>query len=164
VTTGLGADELVRSFEADHDDFNAIMTKALADRLAEAFAEKLHQQARRDWGFGQQEALTAEDLVEEKYQGIRPAPGYPACPDHTEKAALWNLLDAQKSAGITLTESFAMHPAASVSGWYFGHPDASYFAVDMLTRDQVEAYAARKGMLMAEMERWLAPNLSYESA
>ncbi len=164
VTTGLGVDELVRSFESDHDDYNAIMTKALADRLAEAFAEKLHQQARGDWGFGLQEKLTAEDLVQEKYQGIRPAPGYPACPDHTEKALLWNLLDAEKSTGITLTESFAMHPAAAVSGWYFGHPEASYFAVDMLTRDQVEAYAARKGMLIAEMERWLSPNLAYESA
>jgi 5-methyltetrahydrofolate--homocysteine methyltransferase len=164
VTTGLGVDELVRAFEADHDDYNAIMAKALADRLAEAFAEKLHQQARRDWGFGLQENLSADDLVNEKYQGIRPAPGYPACPDHTEKALLWQLLDAEKSAGIALTESFAMSPAASVSGWYFGHPEASYFAVDMLTRDQIEAYALRKGMLLSEAERWLASNLSYESA
>jgi 5-methyltetrahydrofolate--homocysteine methyltransferase len=164
VTAGLGVDELVRSFEAEHDDYNAILAKALADRLAEALAEKLHQQARRDWGFGLQENLSGEDLIEEKYQGIRPAPGYPACPDHTEKATLWKLLEAEKATGITLTESFAMHPAASVSGWYFGHPDASYFAVDMISRDQVEAYAARKGMLTAEAERWLAPNLSYESA
>jgi 5-methyltetrahydrofolate--homocysteine methyltransferase len=164
VTTGIGTDELVRAFEADHDDYNAIMTKALADRLAEAFAEKLHQQARRDWGFGNQENLSYDDLVEEKYQGIRPAPGYPACPDHTEKALLWQLLDAEKATGIQLTESFAMSPAASVSGWYFGHPEASYFAVDMLTRDQVEAYASRKGMLLPEMERWLAPNLSYDAS
>ena len=164
VTTGIGTDALVREFEADHDDYNAIMTKALADRLAEAFAEKLHEQARRDWGFGTAENLSREDLIEEKYQGIRPAPGYPACPDHTEKALLWQLLGAEETTGIHLTESFAMHPAASVSGWYFGHPEASYFAVDMLTRDQVEAYASRKGMLLPEMERWLAPNLSYDPA
>lgn len=163
VTTGIGVDALVKEFESQHDDYNAIMTKALADRLAEAFAEMLHERARRDWAFGKNENLTKDDLVEEKYQGIRPAPGYPACPDHTEKALLWQLLDAEKSAGIHLTESFAMAPAASVSGCYFGHPDASYFAVDMLTRDQVEAYASRKGMLLPEMERWLAPNLSYES-
>ena len=140
------------------------MTKALADRLAEAFAEMLHEQARRDWGFGAEENLSHEDLVEEKYQGIRPAPGYPACPDHTEKALLWQLLEAEQATGIRLTESFAMHPAASVSGWYFGHPEATYFAVDMLTRDQIEAYASRKGMLLPEMERWLSPNLSYETA
>jgi 5-methyltetrahydrofolate--homocysteine methyltransferase len=163
VTTGIGTDDLVARFESEHDDYNSIMTKALADRLAEAFAELLHEQARRDWGFGLQEKLSKEDLIDEKYRGIRPAPGYPACPDHTEKAKLWQLLDAQQAAGIQLTESFAMYPAASVSGWYFGHPEARYFAVDLLLRDQVESYAARKKMPLAEMERWLAPNLGYDA-
>jgi 5-methyltetrahydrofolate--homocysteine methyltransferase len=163
VTAGVGADELVRRFKASHDDYNAIMVEALADRLAEALAEKLHEQARRDWGFGQEEKLTKRDLIDEKYRGIRPAPGYPACPDHTEKATLWRLLDAEAAAGIRLTENYAMLPAASVSGWYFSHPEARYFAVDMITRDQVGSYAARKGMTIAEAERWLAPNLSYET-
>jgi len=160
VTTGIGADELVAHFDADHDDYQSIMTKALADRLAEALAEKMHQQARRDWGIA--ETLSNDDLIEEKYQGIRPAPGYPACPDHTEKATLWRLLDAEAATGIKLTESFAMWPAASVSGWYFGHPEASYFAVDLITRDQTEAYARRKGLPLAEVERWLAANLGYD--
>jgi 5-methyltetrahydrofolate--homocysteine methyltransferase len=161
VTAGVGTDELVKQFEAKHDDYNAIMTKALADRLAEAFAELLHERARHDWGF--QENLSKEDLIDEKYRGIRPAPGYPACPDHTEKATLWKLLDVEPATGIRLTDSFAMWPAASVSGWYFGHTEARYFAVDMLTRDQVEDYAKRKGMPLATVERWLAPNLSYDA-
>jgi 5-methyltetrahydrofolate--homocysteine methyltransferase len=163
VTTGHGTDELVKQFEADHDDYNSIMTKALADRLAEAFAELLHERARRDWKFGRDEKLSKDDLIEEKYRGIRPAPGYPACPDHTEKGTLWRLLDAEKETGIRLTESYAMWPAASVSGFYFSHPEARYFAVDMITRDQVEDYAARKGMPLKEIERWLAPNLAYET-
>jgi 5-methyltetrahydrofolate--homocysteine methyltransferase len=162
VTAGVGTDELVKRFEADHDDYNAIMTKALADRLAEAFAELLHERARRDWGFGADERLTKQDLIDEQYRGIRPAPGYPACPDHTEKRTLWRLLDVESTTGIYLTESCAMWPAASVSGWYFSHPDARYFAVDMVTRDQVQDYAARKGMPLAEVERWLAPNLGYD--
>jgi 5-methyltetrahydrofolate--homocysteine methyltransferase len=162
VTAGAGTEELVRRFEADHDDYSAIMTKALADRLAEAFAELLHERARREWGYGKGERLSKEDLIEEKYRGIRPAPGYPACPDHTEKQTLWQLLDAEEAAGIRLTESYAMWPAASVSGWYFSHPQARYFAVDMVTRDQVEDYARRKAMPPAEVERWLAPNLAYD--
>jgi 5-methyltetrahydrofolate--homocysteine methyltransferase len=162
VTTGLGCDELSAKFLKDHDDYNSIMVKALADRLAEAFAEYLHQQARRDWGFGKAENLSNTDLIDEKYRGIRPAPGYPAQPDHTEKKTLFNLLDATQQVGITLTEHYAMHPAASVSGLYFAHPQARYFAVDRLSHDQVVDYARRKGMSVAEVERWLAPNLGYE--
>jgi 5-methyltetrahydrofolate--homocysteine methyltransferase len=162
VTAGEGVDELVKRFEAEHDDYNAIMTKALADRLAEALAESLHERARHDWGYGRAEHLSKEDLIEEKYRGIRPAPGYPACPDHTEKATLWQLLQVEEATGIRLTESYAMWPAASVSGWYFSHPEARYFAVDMITRDQVEDYAARKGMPVPEVERWLAANLGYD--
>jgi 5-methyltetrahydrofolate--homocysteine methyltransferase len=162
VTAGLGAEELAARYEADHDDYNAIMVKALADRLAEAFAELLHERARRDWGYGKDEHLSKDDLIAEKYRGIRPAAGYPSSPDHTEKAALWSLLGAD-AAGIHLTESYAMTPAAAVSGLYFAHPEATYFAVDMITRDQVEAYAARKGMPRAEVERWLAPNLGYDA-
>jgi 5-methyltetrahydrofolate--homocysteine methyltransferase len=164
VTTGIGADELDQKFKADLDDPSSIMAKALADRLAEAFAEKLHQQARRDWGYGLAETLSADDLIDEKYRGIRPAPGYPACPDHTEKWKIWDLLDVEKSTGIWLTESLAMHPGASVSGLYFAHPNARYFAVDLITKDQVEAYAARKQMSIEEVERWLSPNLGYEPA
>jgi 5-methyltetrahydrofolate--homocysteine methyltransferase len=162
VTTGVGADELAKEFEADGDDPSAIMSKALADRLAEALAEKLHEDVRHLWGYGQSEGLTKEDLIHEKYRGIRPAPGYPACPDHTEKTTIWSLLDVENATGIWLTESLAMHPAASVSGLYFAHPESRYFAVDLLTRDQVEPYAARKGKPLAEVERWLAPNLGYE--
>jgi 5-methyltetrahydrofolate--homocysteine methyltransferase len=162
VTAGAGTDELVKRFEADHDDYNSIMTKALADRLAEAFAELLHQRARRDWGYGKNEKLTHEQLIAEEYQGIRPAAGYPSCPDHTEKATLWELLDVEKAASISLTESFAMLPAAAVSGLYFAHPQATYFAVDLVTRDQVENYAARKHLPRSEVERWLAPNLGYD--
>ena len=162
VTTGHGVEELARSYQADHDDYNAIMVKALADRLAEALAEKLHTQARCAWGFGTAEQLSGDDLIAEKYQGIRPAPGYPACPDHAEKLKLWSLIDPTGNAGISLTESFAMCPAASVSGWYFSHPDARYFSVDQITRDQVEDYSRRKGVSVSQVERWLAPNLGYD--
>ncbi len=162
VTAGLGAEELALHFEAEQDPYNAIMTKALADRLAEAFAELLHERARRDWGYGREEHLSKEQLIEEAYRGIRPAAGYPSWPDHSEKAKLWSLLEPAESLGLRLTESFAMMPAASVSGLYFAHPQASYFAVDLITRDQVESYAARKGKTRAEIERWLAPNLAYD--
>jgi 5-methyltetrahydrofolate--homocysteine methyltransferase len=162
VTAGVGAEELAGRFKAANDDYNDIMTKALADRLAEAFAELLHERARRDWGYGRLERLSKDDLIDERYQGIRPAAGYPSCPDHSEKAPLWRLLDVEKATGIKLTESFAMWPGASVSGLYFWHPKAAYFAVDLVTRDQVEAYAARKGVSRAEAERWLAPNLGYD--
>ncbi len=162
VTAGIGCDDLVHSFEADHDDYNAIMAKALADRLAEAFAEFLHKQARTDWGYGREEKLSSDDLIEEKYRGIRPAPGYPACPDHTEKRTVFDLLEAESDAGIQLTENFAMLPAASVSGLYFAHPESRYFAVDRIARDQASSYAQRKNLPLAEIERWLAPNLGYE--
>jgi 5-methyltetrahydrofolate--homocysteine methyltransferase len=163
VTAGVGLEELVKRFKAAHDDYSAIMAEALADRLAEALAEMLHERARRDWGYGQGERLSKEDLITEKYRGIRPAAGYPSCPDHTEKATLWRLLGAEEAADIRLTESYAMWPAASVSGLYFSHPEARYFAVDLLTRDQVEDYARRKGKPPKEVERWLAPNLAYEA-
>ncbi len=162
VTAGVGCDQLVAEFESQNDDYQAIMTKAIADRLAEAFAELLHRQARIDWGYGSEEGLSQDELIEEKYRGIRPAFGYPACPDHTEKRTLFDLLDAETHTGIRLTESFAMWPAAAVSGLYFAHPEARYFSVDRITRDQVESYAARKGMPLAEIERWLGPNLGYE--
>ena len=161
VTAGHGAAELVAAFERDHDDYHAIMVKALADRLAEAFAEYLHARARRDWGYGAGEQLSKEDVIAERYRGIRPAFGYPACPDHSEKSKLFDLLDAGR-AGITLTDSFAMSPAASVSGLYFANSAARYFTVGRIGRDQIEDYAARKGMSVADVERWLAPNLSYE--
>jgi 5-methyltetrahydrofolate--homocysteine methyltransferase len=160
VTAGLGADGLAARHAAAHDDYHAIMVKALADRLAEAFAEYLHARARREWGYGEAERLTTGDLVEERYRGIRPAFGYPACPDHTEKGRLFSLLDAP-AIGMTLTESFAMWPAASVSGLYFASPHAKYFSVGRIGRDQVESYAARKGMAVPDIERWLAPNLGY---
>ncbi len=162
VTTGVGVDVLCREFERDHDDYNSIMTKALADRLAEAFAEYLHKLVRDAWGYGKNEALTPEDLIREKYRGIRPAPGYPACPDHTEKRMLFDLLSVERHTGITLTESFAMWPAASVSGFYFAHPDAKYFAVGKIGKDQVLDYQRRKGMPLSALERWLGPNLNYE--
>jgi 5-methyltetrahydrofolate--homocysteine methyltransferase len=161
VTAGLGADALVREFEADHDDYHAIMVKALADRLAEAFAEYLHARARKDWGYGAGEQLSNEDLIAEKYRGIRPAYGYPACPDHTEKFKLFELLDAGRQ-GITLTDHGAMLPAASVSGLYFSHPEAKYFNVGRIGRDQLESYARRKGLSAEEMERWLASSLAYD--
>jgi 5-methyltetrahydrofolate--homocysteine methyltransferase len=160
VTTGLGADELVTRFQRDHDDYNSIMAKALADRLAEALAEKLHRDVRREW-YARDEALSQDDLVAERYRGIRPAPGYPACPDHTEKETLFDLLSAER-LGMKLTESFAMMPAASVSGFYFAHPQSQYFALGRIGRDQVIDYAGRKGMPVAHAERWLAPVLAYE--
>ena len=162
VTTGHGADELAKRFETEHDDYNAIMTKALADRLAEAFAECLHSRVRREWGYGRDERLSQEDLVQERYRGIRPAPGYPACPDHTEKPTLFKLLDARQATGIELTENFAMWPAAAVCGLYLANPAARYFAVSAIGKDQVAAYAARKGMTVREVERWLGPVLGYE--
>lgn len=163
VTAGIGCDELAAQFEHErHDDYHSIMTKALADRLAEAFAEKLHHQARCDWGYGAGEGLTNEQLINEEYRGIRPAYGYPACPDHTEKRKLFELLDAERAAGIHLTESFAMHPGASVCGLYFAHPQSRYFSVGQITRDQTEDYARRKGTPLHEVERWLAPNLGYD--
>jgi len=164
VTAGEGADEFADYFAKDLlDDYSSILVKALADRCAEAFAECMHYKARQDWGFGLLEKHSNEDMIEEKYQGIRPAYGYPSCPDHTEKATLWNLLEAEKNTGMILTESFAMFPGASVSGLYFGHQEARYFAVDMLTRDQIENYALRKDISIAEAERWLAPNLNYDT-
>jgi 5-methyltetrahydrofolate--homocysteine methyltransferase len=164
VTTGIGCDELADKFQNElHDDYLSIMTKALADRLAEAFAEYLHRQARLDWGYGRDEGLSMNELISEKYRGIRPAYGYPACPDHTEKPKLFELLDAEAQTSILLTESYAMHPASSVSGLYFAHPEARYFSVDKITRDQVEDYARRKDMPRAEIERWLSPNLGYDS-
>ena len=162
VTAGLGCDELVAKFEADHDDYNSIMAKALADRLAEAFAEKMHELVRREyWGYAKDEHLSSEDMIKEKYQGIRPAPGYPACPDHTEKWTLFKLLDAEKNTGMYLTESLAMMPASSVSGFYFAHPQSKYFGLGKITKDQVEDYAQRKKMNLEEVERWLNPNLGY---
>ncbi len=162
VTAGIGLPALCSSFERDHDDYSSILAKALGDRLAEAFAEMAHKRARADWGYGRNEDLDTDALIRERYRGIRPAPGYPACPDHTEKRTLFTLLDAEANAGISLTETCAMLPASSVSGLYFSHPEARYFAVGRIGRDQAEDYAARKGMELAEVERWLAPNLGYE--
>jgi 5-methyltetrahydrofolate--homocysteine methyltransferase len=163
VTAGVGIDAHVERFERSHDDYSSIMLKALADRFAEAAAEHFHERARREfWGYAAQEQLSNSQLIREEYRGIRPAPGYPACPDHTEKAKLWQLLDVENSVGIRLTDSFAMLPTAAVSGWYFSHPDSRYLAVGKIDCDQVEDYAKRKGMSIAEVERWLAPNLGYE--
>ncbi|NEV64464.1 methionine synthase [Thiorhodococcus minor] len=164
VTAGVGIEEHLARFEADHDDYSAIMLKALADRLAESFAERLHQLVRtRFWGYASDEQLDNAALIAEKYQGIRPAPGYAACPDHTEKGTLWELLEPNRRIGVTLTESFAMMPTASVSGWFFSHPQARYFGTGKVQKDQVEDYAARKGMTVAEAERWLAPVLGYDT-
>ena len=163
VTAGIGAADLVRVYEQDNDDYRAIMVKALADRLVEAFAEWLHARVRREWGYARGESLAPEDLLAGRYRGIRPAFGYPACPDHSEKFKLFELLGAA-DAGITLTESAAMAPAASVSGLYFAHPEARYFNVGRLGRDQVTSYAARKGVDVATAERWLTPNLAYDPA
>ena len=162
VTAGIGADEYAAALEAAHDDYGAIMVKALADRLAEAFAERMHERVRqRFWGYAPDESLDNADLIRERYQGIRPAPGYPACPDHTEKGTLWRLLDAERLTGARLTESYAMWPAATVSGYYLAHPGARYFGVGRIGRDQVADYAARKGIAVEEAERWLGPNLGY---
>ena len=164
VTGGLEEDSLAEAFAMAHDDYNKIMVKALADRLAEGFAEYLHERVRKViWGFAPTENLSNEELIRENYQGIRPAPGYPACPEHTEKAAIWQLLEVEKHTGMKLTESFAMWPGASVAGWYFSHPQSKYFAVAQLQRDQIEDYARRKGMSVSEVERWLAPNLGYDA-
>jgi 5-methyltetrahydrofolate--homocysteine methyltransferase len=162
VTAGEQVDEIARQFEREHDDYNAIMTKALGDRLAEAGAEWLHRRARRDWGYGERENLSADDLLRERYRGIRPAPGYPACPDHSEKRLIFDLLCAEDRTGMRLTESFAMAPPSSISGWYFAHPRSRYFAVGKIGRDQAADYAARKGVAPAEVERWLAPSLGYD--
>ena len=164
VTGGLEEDALAEAYDRQHDDYNKIMIKALADRLAEAFAEYLHEKVRKVyWGFAANENLSNEELIRENYQGIRPAPGYPACPEHTEKGQIWTLLNVEANTGMQLTESFAMWPGAAVSGWYFSHPDSKYFAVAQIQRDQVEDYAARKNMPVAEVERWLAPNLGYDA-
>ncbi|MFL5755839.1 MAG: vitamin B12 dependent-methionine synthase activation domain-containing protein, partial [Chloroflexota bacterium] len=161
VTAGHGTEELARAFEAAHDDYSSILTKALADRLAEALAERMHERVRRElWGYAKDEVLSNEDLISERYQGIRPAPGYPACPDHTEKETLFALLDAEQRTGIALTESFAMLPAAAVSGFYFWRPETHYFGVGRIGRDQLADYAARKGMPIEEAERWLGSNLA----
>jgi 5-methyltetrahydrofolate--homocysteine methyltransferase len=162
VTTGIGCDELVAEFEKDHDDYNSIMVKALADRLAEAFAERMHELVRKEyWGYAREENLNSEELIKEKYAGIRPAPGYPACPDHTEKQTLFEILDAEKATGIHLTESFAMHPTAAVSGFYFANPQSRYFGLGKISKDQVEDYAVRKNRPVEEVERWIGPNLGY---
>jgi 5-methyltetrahydrofolate--homocysteine methyltransferase len=164
VTAGIGIEQHVARFEREHDDYSAIMLKALADRFAEAAAEHFHERVRRElWGYAAGETLTNEQLVGEQYRGIRPAPGYPACPDHTEKRKLWELLDVERNAGITLTDSYAMYPTAAVSGWYIGQPQSRYFAVGKIDREQVEDYARRKGMSLAEAQRWLAPNLGYDA-
>ncbi len=160
VTAGHRLEALVAAFEADHDDYSAILAKALADRLAEAFAERLHELVRREfWGYSPDERLPNDAVIREEYQGIRPAPGYPGCPDHTEKGTLFELLEAERRAGISLTESFAMFPGAAVSGYYFWHPQAHYFGLGRIGKDQLADYAARKGIDLETMARWLAPNL-----
>ena len=162
VTAGHRLEPLVAGFEADHDDYSAILAKALADRLAEAFAERLHELVRREyWGYSPDERLPNDAVIREEYQGIRPAPGYPACPDHTEKGTLFELLDAESRAGISLTESFAMMPTSAVSGYYFAHPDAAYFGVARIDRDQLEDYAKRRGCSIEQAEKWLRPNIGY---
>ncbi len=161
MTGGIGESELAAQFKAQGDDYNAILIQAVADRLAEAFAEYLHQQVRTQlWGYSPNEDLSNDDLIREKYQGIRPAPGYPACPEHTEKGTLWQLLDVEERTGMSLTESYAMWPGASVSGWYFSHPEARYFAVAQIQQDQALDYANRKGWNEREIEKWLGPNLN----
>ncbi len=162
LSTGFGIEKWIEKFEKDHDDYSSIMLKALADRLAEAFAELLHKKVRTEiWGYAKDESLTDEEIIKEKYQGIRPAPGYPAQPDHTEKLTLWKLLDVEKNTGIVLTESLAMFPTAAVSGLYIAHPDAHYFSTGKIEKDQVEDYARRKGMKVAQVERWLGSVLAY---
>jgi 5-methyltetrahydrofolate--homocysteine methyltransferase len=161
VTGGVGLEHLVEKYKADHDDYSEIMAKAIADRLAEAFAELLHERVRKEyWGYAATESLSDEELIKEKYVGIRPAPGYPACPEHTEKGILFQLLEAE-AIGIKLTESFAMYPAAAVSGFYFSHPDSKYFGLGKISKDQIVDYAKRKNMTVEEAERWLSSNLAY---
>ena len=163
VTAGIGIEKWIKKFADDHDDYNKIMLQALGDRLAEAFAELMHKKVRTEyWGYSKDEKLGNDDLIKEKYVGIRPAPGYPACPDHTEKWLLFEMLDAEKNAGIKLTESLAMYPASSVSGMYYAHPQSRYFGLGKIGKDQVEDYAERKGMKIGEIERWLSSNLNYE--
>ena len=163
VTAGIGIEEKLEEFGKSFDDYSSILLKALADRLAEAFAERLHERVRKEyWGYATDETLSNDELVAEKYSGIRPAPGYPACPDHTEKGTLFALLDATRNTGIELTESFAMYPTAAVSGWYFSHPGSQYFVLGRVSKEQIEDYAKRKGWSVAEAERWLAPNLDYD--
>ncbi|MDX1473093.1 MAG: vitamin B12 dependent-methionine synthase activation domain-containing protein, partial [Reinekea sp.] len=163
VSAGHGVEERAKAFEDAGDDYNSIMLKALADRLAEAFAERMHERVRKEfWGYDADEQYSNEELIKERYTGIRPAPGYPACPDHTEKRKLFSLLNAEAETGVELTDSFAMTPAASVSGWYFSHPESKYFGVGKITKDQVEHYAERKEMTLSEAERWLSPLLAYE--
>ena len=164
VTAGYEVEEFAETFKAKGDDYSSIIVKALGDRFAEALTEMMHKKARILWGYGQNENLSYEDLIKEKYRGIRPAPGYPACPDHTEKSLLWELLKVEKNTGIILTESFAMNPPSSVSGWYFAHPESKYFHVGQIDRDQVEDYAKRKNMQVEVIEKWLQPNLGYESS
>jgi 5-methyltetrahydrofolate--homocysteine methyltransferase len=164
VTSGIGLKELCDCYRARHDDYNAIMAEALADRLAEAFAECLHKRVRDEWGYGKSENLSIDDLIHEKYRGIRPAAGYPACPDHTEKGTLWRLLDVETNTGIKITESFAMWPGSSVSGLYFAHPESRYFSLGKIERDQVADYSERKDMSVHEVERWLGQNLNYDAA
>ena len=164
LTAGIGIDDHVRRFEAAHDDYSSIMLKALADRLAEAFAERLHERVRKEfWGYAADETLANDEMIHEKYRGIRPAPGYPACPDHSQKPELFRLLNAGQNAGLSLTEGFAMLPTAAVSGYYFAHPDAAYFGVARIAKDQVEDFAARRGVPLAQAETWLRPNLGYEA-
>jgi len=161
VTAGLRIEDRLKDFQSNHDDYNDILLKAIADRFAEAFAERMHERVRKEfWGYAPDEALDNEALIKERYQGIRPAPGYPACPDHTEKRILFDLLDAEKNASISLTDSFAMMPASSVSGFYFWHPDSRYFGIGKIGRDQLKDYAARKGVPVEHAERWLASNLA----
>lgn len=161
VTGGIGERELADEYKAQGDDYNAIMIQAVADRLAEAFAEYLHERVRKEiWGYAADEDLSNDDLIREKYQGIRPAPGYPACPEHTEKGPLWELLNVEENIGMTLTSSYAMYPGASVSGWYFSHPDSRYFAIAQIQEDQLESYADRKGWDRIEAEKWLGPNIN----
>jgi 5-methyltetrahydrofolate--homocysteine methyltransferase len=164
VTSGIGLKELCDRYRAENDDYNAIMAEAIADRLAEAFAECLHKRVRDEWGYGCKENLSNEEIIQEKYRGIRPAPGYPSCPDHTEKGPLWHLLDVQAKTGMLITESFAMWPGSSVSGFYFAHPESRYFDLGKIDRDQVADYHERKRMSVAEVERWLSQNLNYDPA
>ena len=164
VSAGFGIEAHMQAFRAQHDDYSAIMLEALCDRFAEALAERMHERVRKEfWGYAAAETLDNDAMIAEQYQGIRPAPGYPACPDHTEKGTLWQLLDVEAQIGMKITESFAMYPAASVSGWYFSHPESRYFGIGRIARDQVEDYAKRKGMTLEEAERWLAPVLGYEA-